>query len=403
MASPVSHELIHVRRRDWLSALGEQVILAMFWYHPAIWWLIRRIELAREQVVDRCVLELAIDRRQYLKSLLHSAADRAALLSANLFFTRHHLKERVALLLEEIPMSKTRLFTSLILVSMMLCLGAAIAAYAFPLTGQGAVPPSREQSITPPARALPATASKVESREPAAPSPRVPQKEIVPTPATTPAPAGGRVKQVQNLVSGTVLDSSRGHIPGAEISIADPVTKEVMTSVFTDQKGDFSFAVPAGMNVELTFRSPGFAPAVVKDVTGGQPPLRIVLTLGMISETVTITAASLPAEPADASANQKVQPIRIGGNVHPPKLLRRVDPLYPVEARRQGIEGIVLVQAYVGLSGEVLDARVIKGQPPLDDAAIEAVRQWQFTPFLLNGEPQLGITTVTLIFKLDKQ
>ncbi len=147
MASPVSHELIHVRRRDWLSALGEQVILAMFWYHPAIWWLIRRIELAREQVVDRCVLELAIDRRQDLKSLLHSAADRAALLSANLFFTRHHLKERVALLLEEIPMSKTRLFTSLILVSMMLCLGAAIAAYAFPLTGQGAVPPSREQSI----------------------------------------------------------------------------------------------------------------------------------------------------------------------------------------------------------------------------------------------------------------
>ncbi len=175
-----------------------------------------------------------------------------------------------------------------------------------------------------------------------------------------------------------------------------------MTSVFTDQKGDFSFAVPAGMNVELTFRSPGFAPAVVKDVTGGQPPLRIVLTLGMISETVTITAASLPAEPADASANQKVQPIRIGGNVDPPKLLRRVDPLYPVEARRQGIEGIVLVQAYVGLSGEVLDARVIKGQLPWTTPPSKRSGS-RCTPFLLNGEPQLGITTVTLIFKLDKQ
>jgi TonB family protein len=231
----------------------------------------------------------------------------------------------------------------------------------------------------------------------------MPQKEVVPVPAATPAPGGSRVEQAQNLVSGTVFESSRARIPGVEISIADPVSKEAMTTVFTDIKGDFSFAVPVGQNVELTFRSAGFTPVVVKNVAGGQPPWRIVLNLGMISVTVTITAASLPEEPAGASATRKVQPIRIGGNVHPPKLIRRVDPVYPVEARRQGIEGIVLLQVYVGLGGEVLDARVIKGQPPLDDAAIEAVRQWQYTPYLLNGEPQPGITAVTLIFKLDKQ
>jgi TonB family protein len=402
-ASILAHELIHVRRYDWLFTLGEQLILAMFWYHPAIWWLTRRIELAREQVVDRRVLELAVDRRQYLKSLLHTVANRATLLSANLFFTRHHLRERVALLLEEIHMSKTRMITSLILVSMMLCLGAAIATYAFPLTGSAGVPHSRETSVIQSRSGAPAAASREESRNPEALSIPALQKEPVPTPAPTHAPAADGKEQIRNLVSGTVFDTSRARIPGVEISVADPETKEVIETAVTDQKGDFSFAVPAEQKVELTYRKGNFTPAVVRDVLGGQPPLRVILNLAMVSETVTIMAASLPAGPAGASATQKRQPIRIGGNVQLPKLIHKVDPLFPVEARQQGIEGIVMLQVYIGLSGEVLDTRVIKGRPPLDDAAIEAVRQWRYSPYLLNGEPQLGITTVTLIFKLDKQ
>ncbi len=401
-ASILAHELIHVRRLDWLFAFGEQLILAAFWYHPAIWWLTRKIELAREQVVDRKVLELEIDRRQYLRSLLSAAADRTALASANLFFTRHHLKERVALLLEEIRMSRTRMIASIGLVSILLCLGAIVAAYAFPLTGSAV-----ESAVTPLVSGLHATAGVPESPKPAIPSPRVPQKDVVPAPspvpAPTPAPAPRRVGPAQNVVSGTVVDSSRGRIPGVQVTVADPTTNEALATVYTDVKGDFSVAVPVGQNVDLTFRQPGFMPAVVKNVAAGQAPLRIVLNLGTISETVTIIAASLPAEGTDAPMPRKVQPIRIGGNVTPPKLVRRVDPLYPVEARRQGIEGTVILQVYVGLSGEVLDTRVVKGEPPLDEAAIAAVRQWQYTPFLLNAEPQLGITTVTLIFKLDKQ
>jgi TonB family protein len=125
----------------------------------------------------------------------------------------------------------------------------------------------------------------------------------------------------------------------------------------------------------------------------------VTLILAAADETVTITASSLVGTPADPP---RVQPIRIGGSVYPPKLLHRVEPLYPVEARQQGIEGVVILEVYVGLDGEVLSTRVIKGVSQLDEAAITAVKQWHYSPCLLNGEPQLWPATVTLIFKLEK-
>ena len=52
------HEMLHVERRDWLFTVGEEMVRAIFWFHPAIWWLLGEIQLAREQAVDRAVIEL---------------------------------------------------------------------------------------------------------------------------------------------------------------------------------------------------------------------------------------------------------------------------------------------------------------------------------------------------------
>ncbi len=68
------HELLHVARRDWLLNLPEELILAFFWFHPAVWWVMRSIRLAREQVVDREVVALTGARRSYLHALLEIAA-----------------------------------------------------------------------------------------------------------------------------------------------------------------------------------------------------------------------------------------------------------------------------------------------------------------------------------------
>jgi hypothetical protein len=68
------HELLHVARRDWLVNLFEELILTLFWFHPALWWVMRSIRLAREQVVDSQVVALTGARKPYLHALLEIAA-----------------------------------------------------------------------------------------------------------------------------------------------------------------------------------------------------------------------------------------------------------------------------------------------------------------------------------------
>ena len=71
------HELLHVHRMDWLFTLGEEIVRALFWFHPAIWWLLGEIQLTREQVVDQEVVRLTQSREPYLNALLAIASTRA--------------------------------------------------------------------------------------------------------------------------------------------------------------------------------------------------------------------------------------------------------------------------------------------------------------------------------------
>lgn len=83
-----------------------------------------------------------------------------------------------------------------------------------------------------------------------------------------------------------------------------------------------------------------------------------------------------------------------------PEALERPAPAYPDEARRAGIEGTVTVQALVDREGVVRDARVVRGIPPLDEAALRAVRQWRFRPAKSNGRPIAVWVAVPIRFSL---
>jgi len=78
-----------------------------------------------------------------------------------------------------------------------------------------------------------------------------------------------------------------------------------------------------------------------------------------------------------------------------------VSPVYPEEAKAAGTQGVVILEAVIDPSGAVRQARVLRSIPALDDAAVEAVKQWQFTPTLLNGVPVPVIMTVTVNFTLQ--
>jgi TonB family protein len=110
------HELLHVARRDWLVNLLEEIVLTLFWFHPAVWWAMRSIRLAREQVVDGEVVVLTGARGPYLHALLEIAgAARAMPVPAPLFLVESQLARRVASLAKEVRMSKPRLIASLVI------------------------------------------------------------------------------------------------------------------------------------------------------------------------------------------------------------------------------------------------------------------------------------------------
>jgi protein TonB len=100
---------------------------------------------------------------------------------------------------------------------------------------------------------------------------------------------------------------------------------------------------------------------------------------------------SAPPEPAV---------VRVGRGVEPPRKLRHVAPLYPELARRARVEGTVTLECVIDPQGRVAQARVLSGSPLLDAAALDAVRQWLYTPTRLGGVPVAVILTVTVRFEL---
>jgi protein TonB len=94
-------------------------------------------------------------------------------------------------------------------------------------------------------------------------------------------------------------------------------------------------------------------------------------------------------------------PVRVGGAIKPPVKTRDVRPQYPPIAQSARVQGVVIIEATISPQGKVQDARVLRSIPLLDGAALEAVRQWEFTPTLLNGVPVPVIMTVTVQFTLS--
>jgi protein TonB len=120
------------------------------------------------------------------------------------------------------------------------------------------------------------------------------------------------------------------------------------------------------------------------------------------SEINTLRGVIAPVTVARSTAGCGSAPsIRVGGNIKQPMKVRDQKPVYPPEAQAARVQGIVIVEAIVGCDGSVSDVRILRGQPMLNDAALEAVRQWQYTPTLLNGQPVPVIMTMTVTFTLQ--
>ncbi len=113
-----------------------------------------------------------------------------------------------------------------------------------------------------------------------------------------------------------------------------------------------------------------------------------------------LTAAPPPPPPPPPPPAPKL--VRIGGNIQAPQLVKRVEPTYPELALVAKVTGLVILEASVGADGTVQDVRVLRSVKFLDQAAVDAVKQWRYAPLVLNGTATPFVLSVTLNFSVKE-
>jgi TonB family protein len=345
----LAHELAHIRRRDWFIQLVADVVRCAYWFNPLFWIACRRLRQDGEQACDDSVLRAGVAPDDYAAHLLALARrcrrPRATFASAMPMARPSTLERRIIAMLN---------------------------------------PGLNREALT--ARALAFTAVLLAGVTLSAAALRTAQ--------TTPLP-----------LTGAVYDSTGAVMPQVELTVLDDQQRTVQTGT-TDGSGRFTLAAIAPGHYVLRATLMGFRELRQEiDLKQAKDWQRaITLQVGTLQETISIRAqrptASRPSTGATAPA-----PVRVGGNIRAPMKLADVRPVYPPSMREAGLEGHVPLEAIVNREGGVQSLRVLSAtvHPDFAIAAIDAVRQWQYSPTLLNGQPVEVVIAVSIDFSLSDQ
>ena len=134
----IAHELVHVRRHDWLYTMAEEIWCALLWFHPAARLIASRLSLARETLVDQTTLLVTRDRRAYAEALLAFANPQPHLPGVTPLIGRRQLSQRISLIAEEEVMCRSRLVVSLALAVFVWAAATASAVTTVPMTARAA-------------------------------------------------------------------------------------------------------------------------------------------------------------------------------------------------------------------------------------------------------------------------
>jgi protein TonB len=158
------------------------------------------------------------------------------------------------------------------------------------------------------------------------------------------------------------------------------------------------------------FAAPVDAPAVLGHEPAGEDSVGVEggveggVPGGVVGGVVGGLPDAPPAPPPPPPPVAPKAPVRIGGQVQPPTLIRRVEPTYPPMAVSAHLQGVVILEAIVNEEGTVTEVKVLRSvNPLLDREALTAVRQWRYAPVVLNGTPVPFVLSVSLSFSLRER
>jgi len=390
----VAHELLHVSRRDWPWVVCEELLRAVLWFHPAIWWLVARVRLAREEAVDELTVRVTGQRRAYVEALL-AFADAPSFVPGAAFGRRRNLFRRMLLISKEAVMSSRRIVISSVVLVAGVVAGSWYAVSAFPLMqAPGVIQPA----AAPVAGDQPGPLeSRAKAITPENPIPRRTYSAIPRNPATT----GG----LAVAVTVRVTLNSLGRVGEARLFApfgAPPADAFVKAALDAVRQWVYEPPADAPISFNVTFV---FPPSSEARIVAYGPPAGVEAGTGGF-----IGGAAPPPPPPPApppppwireGAASTLAPVRIGGAIKPPTKTKDVRPEYPATAQSSRLQGVVILEVVIGPDGRVDRVAVLRSIPLLDQAAMDAVKEWEFTPTLLNGAPVPVIMTVTVNFTLQ--
>jgi TonB family protein len=448
----LAHELLHVRRRDWIWTMGEELVRSALWFHPAMWWLISRVQSSREEVVDELAVLLTNARRSYLEALL-AFADEAPLFPAAPFARRRHLYQRMLLLSREAVMSSRRIIASCAGMLLVAAIGGWYGVSAFPLV-------SPAQSQTPPrdpkpGEARPPTNQEQELKSAIAAGGQEPgvyldlaklQQErgaMAEAEATLEALFQAHPQSVASYHALAQLYVRTGRVDRAIALLEDAAARSASDPNAYHMLGTFYWEAARGDSASpmdrLTYLhagaaaedralalKPDFVEALVYKnlflrqeaaIEGDTPKGRALLAeadalrskaMAMRATQPPPSAAQMrtpgmpppPPPPPPPGDREVPNAIRLAAGQQPPVKIKDAKPEYPQDAKDAGVQGIVILDATIDEQGDVANVRVVRSVPMLDQAAMDAVREWKFQPALLNGKPVAVIVTMTVNFTL---
>jgi beta-lactamase regulating signal transducer with metallopeptidase domain len=339
----LAHELAHIKRGDWLIQMLAEIARAGYWFNPVMWIACRRLRQESEQATDDVVLHAGIDGSEYAVHLLELArafSRRRPWLPAPAIARPSSLERRVSAMLNErtnrAPITRT---ARLGIVAALSALALAVAS------AQGAF----------------------------------------------------------SSFSGTVFDPTNAFLPGVTMTLTN-AQSGAKHEIRSDRTGHFEFVgLPPG-SYSLQAILPGFSVLTgTLDLTGRDLQRDVTLKIGSLEETISVWAGprganANPASPPTARrpAPDKFAAMKVctdqappagsmGGNLRQPTKIVDVKPRYPQELADAGTGGVFVFAALIGTDGTITDLQTTSGtNPDLELAAATAIRQWEFTPTLLN-------------------
>lgn len=441
------HELSHIRRKDSATQCAAEILRAAQWFNPVVWLAARALRHESECACDDAVLREQIDATDYATHLLEVArsASRPGYVYAAASAIAHPstLERRISAVLNHQrprrPLTRRGRLAACV----------AVLAVAVPLTAAGlasnsSTPTSATADVTlTAARADASNARSAITASPTAAGANGRAGVVLGAPrATAPVAEKTQSRNVPNqnpgVVSGSIVDQFGGALPGVSLTLTDTQFGGKRNAV-SDGVGRFAFreVVPSGY--ELNASLPGFrSVTITMPVAAGDTINRaFTLPVGLLSETITVVCSPAQATTpgsgvASASGWRALHdrvfahvhylatwignaltpalsaqagiPVRVGGQLKAPRKVADVKPTCPATPI-PGDGSVVILAGRIGLDGYMLELEPVRdpgdGQQPseLAELAMRAVREWRFTPTLLNGTPVEVSLSVTVAFK----